>query len=150
VACRGAPEALSPGNTGLGLSLASAQGRAMGRCGSGSCVTSVIGRAGICVASRSHSAQTQESQKHRTIWGLHDFSEQLREAVCCQPPSAGLSSPLRSFPAPRLASSLSASGWESPMLMRSRGNPPHDGGFPLLLLFLTLILCNIRDDSCLL
>ena len=70
------------------------------------------------------------------------------EAVCCQPPSAAFSDPLRSFSAPRLALSLSASGLCSPILMRSRGDPPQCGGSPLLFLSLKLIFCKIRDDSC--
>jgi hypothetical protein len=69
------------------------------------------------------------------------------EAVCCQPPSAAFSDPLRSFSAPRLALSLSASGLRSPILMKSRGNPPQRAGFPLLPLFLKPILYKIRDDS---
>ena len=70
------------------------------------------------------------------------------EAVCCQPPSAAFSDPLRSFSAPRLALSLSASSLRSPILMRSRGHPASYGGCPLLFLFLKPILYKIRDDSC--
>src|SRR5712692_258866 len=85
-----------------------------------------------------------EAQNHLR---LYDFREQLREAVCCQPPSVGLPDPLCSFLAPRLAPSLTASGCCSPILMRSRGNPPHCGGLPLLFLSPKLILYKIRDDS---
>src|SRR2546428_13352068 len=48
------------------------------------------------------------------------FCAQLREAVCCQPPSAGLSSPLRSFPAPRLALPRGASAGRPPICLESR------------------------------